>query len=110
MGRTLRYLGLLLIAGSVWLYLSEAMGWISPGLAAEWGGFGLRAGALCVVGGLLSALLAPVGRELRRGRCVRCGAPIERGQTYCMDHLRQTVNEFRDRTREQMANQGTSER
>ena len=110
MGRSLRSIGVILIAASVWSYLAEAMGWVSSGLAAEWGGFGLKAGVLCLAGGILAAILAPVGRELRRGRCVRCGAAIERGQTYCMDHLKETLNEFRDRTRERMVQSLGSER
>ena len=51
---------------------------------------------------LALALLSPIGRELRRGRCVRCGAQIERTQTYCADHLQEAVNEYRDRTRDGM--------
>jgi hypothetical protein len=99
MGRTLRFLGLALLAGAVWSSLAEAMGWITPALASEWGGLVLKSGLLCLAAGVLLRALSPVGRELRRGRCVRCGAPIERGQTYCIDHLVETVNEYRDRAR-----------
>lgn len=102
MGRTLRFLGLTLLAAAVWSSLAEAMGWAGSGLAAEWGGVALQSGLLCLAAGVVVRLLAPVGREFRKGRCVRCGAAIERGQTYCTDHLVQTVNEYRDRARERM--------
>lgn len=102
MGRTLRFLGLALLAAAVWTSLAEAIGWITPALASDWGSLALKSGLLCLGAGILLGAFSPVGRELRRGRCVRCGAPIERGQTYCTDHLVATVNEYRDRARERM--------
>ena len=102
MGRPLRFLGLALVAAAVWLFLAEAMGWIGSGLASGWGGAALKSGLVCLAAGVVLRALAPVGREFRKGRCVRCGAPIERGQAYCADHLLQTVNEYRDRVRERM--------
>lgn len=102
MGRTLRFLGLALLAAAVWLSLAEATGGIGSGFASEWVGLAFKSGLLCLAAGLLLRALNPIGRELRKGRCVRCGAAIERGQTYCTDHLVQTVNEYRDRARERM--------
>jgi hypothetical protein len=56
----------------------------------------LELALVCFAAGLLLALFTPVRQKLSRGRCARCGAPIERGQSYCLDHLRQTVNEYQD--------------
>jgi hypothetical protein len=86
------------------------MGWIHEGTASRWGALALKYGGLCFAAGMLLALLAPIGREFRRGRCVRCGSAIERGQTYCMDHLQEAVNEYRDRTRGEMSRHVPKER
>ena len=100
MARLLRYVGILLLAATAVLMLAEAVGWIPSGDVRPWIWTTARAGALCLGAGILLALLSPIGRELRRGRCVRCGAPIERGQTYCGDHLQAAVNEYRDQARD----------
>ena len=99
MARLLRYLGLVLLAATAVLMLADGVGWIESADARPWVWNGVRAGAVCLGVGVLLALLAPLGRELRRGRCVRCGAAIERRQTYCRDHLQAAVNEYRDQTR-----------
>lgn len=100
MGRTLRYSGITVLAITAWLLLADALGWIEAGSADVWIGRGVWIGGALLLGGVLLAAISPVGRELRRGHCVRCGVPIERGQTYCMDHLQAAVNESRDSTRE----------
>ena len=100
MGRTLRYLGVTTLAITAWLLLADAVGWIEPGSADAWIERGVWIGGGCVVTGVFLAVMSPVGRELRRGHCVRCGSSIERGQTYCADHLQAAVNESRDSTRE----------
>jgi len=99
MARVLRYVGLLLLAATAVLMLADAVGWIESAESRSWVWTGLRAGAICLGAGFLLTLLSPLGRELRRGRCVRCGAVIERTQTYCRDHLQAAVNEYRDQTR-----------
>lgn len=99
MGKKIRYLGLGVLAGTVWLYLAEAAGVLPPGVAREWGALGLKASIALLLGGSLLSLLGPIGRELRRGHCARCGKATERGQVYCLDHLRETVNEYRDQRR-----------
>lgn len=99
MGRMLRYIGLAILAGTAWLLIADLGGWIPDGVADRWTTRLLVLGAGLVAVGLLLRLAAPVRREIRRGRCSRCGAPIERGQTLCRDHLKQTLDEIRDRTR-----------
>jgi len=79
--------------------MADAVQWIRPGSIDLWIWWSSRLGLTLLGAGLILRLLAPVGRELRRGRCVRCGTAIERGQTYCMDHLQATVNQYRDETR-----------
>lgn len=99
MGKKLRYLGLGVLAATVWLYLAEAADVLPQGVAREWGTLGLKASIALLLGGTLLSILRPIGRELRRGHCARCGSPTERGQVYCLDHLRETVNEYRDQSR-----------
>ena len=99
MGRTLRYIGLAVLAGAAWILLAEEAGWVPADTSEVWLKPALFTGAACFGMGLLAALLAPVARSVRRGHCVRCGAPIEKGQTYCLDHLRDTLNEYQDRVR-----------
>jgi len=99
MARTLKALGLLVLAAAACLLLAGEMGWVPPDLADSLVTTAASGGVLCLAAGLLMAVLRPVGRVLRQSRCVRCGRPIESGQTYCRDHLQATVNEYRDRTR-----------
>jgi hypothetical protein len=98
-GRTLRIIGLVALAGAAWVLIAGEAEWMS----AESTNASFRplalAGALCFGAGLVLGMLNPVGRRLRKGRCVRCGRAIERGQSYCMDHLRDTVNEYQDQMR-----------
>jgi hypothetical protein len=101
-GRVLRYTGILLLAVTAVLMLAEAVGWLESRAVDPWVWTSARAGVVCLGVGLLLALLSPLGRELRRGKCVRCGVPVERGQTYCRDHLQAAVNEYRDQTRDGM--------
>ena len=96
MGPLLRRVGLGLWIATIWLALAQLAGLIPAGRADVWLWRGAWAGTLVLGAGLVAGALAPVSRELRRGRCVRCGVRIERTQTYCRDHLQQTVNEYRD--------------
>jgi hypothetical protein len=99
MGRILRNFGLTILAVTAWLLIAEEAEWVTnaylnmsiPMLAG--------AGAVSLGLGLLLSLFTPVRQKLRRGRCARCGAKIERGQSYCLDHLRETVNEYQDHAR-----------
>ncbi len=107
MSRSLRYLGMLALATAAWLAIAESAGWVAPAIADGWLRLAVRAGVVLLALGVLGTLVAPVGRALRRGRCVRCGVSIERGQTYCLDHLRRTVDEYNDRSRDQFVHRSS---
>jgi hypothetical protein len=99
MGRNLRYIGLAMLAATAWMLIAGEAEWLKserldmflPTLAGV--------GAVSFGLGVLLSFLAPAGRKLLRGRCARCGTPIERGQSYCLDHLRETVGEYQERAR-----------
>ena len=99
MGRTLRIIGLAALAGAAWVLIAGEAGWIPP--AASNAAFRPLSigGALSFCVGMVLGMLNPVGRKLRQSRCVRCGAPIERGQSYCLDHLRDAVHQYQDQMR-----------
>jgi hypothetical protein len=99
MGRVLRYTGMSLLAAAACLAVAGEAGWVPTRVVHDGLGILWKAGLLSLGAGVLLAFLTPIGREIRRGHCVRCGAAIERGQTYCRDHLQEAVNEYRDRTR-----------
>ena len=99
MGRILRITGLIALAGAAWVLLAGEAEWIPAGVANATFGPLAVGGAAGLGLGLLLGLLNPVGRKLRQGRCARCGAAIEKGQSYCLDHLRDTVNEYQDQMR-----------
>lgn len=96
MARSLRTTGLILLAAAAWLFVAEALGWVPSSVADAWGLKVLLVGATCLGGGLVLGVTAPMTRWVSGTRCVRCRRRIERGQTYCMDHLRETLNEYRD--------------
>jgi hypothetical protein len=98
-GRTLIYLGLLVLAGATWFLIAGEAGWISAELSDQYFLPLVKAGGASFAAGLLLAFLTPAFRRLGKGRCVRCGASTERGQSYCLDHLQATVLEAQDETR-----------
>ena len=103
MAKMLQWLGLLLLAGAAWFLIGGEAGWVDPGRLADWAVPMGQAGGVCLAVGLALRILARVMRRLSQSRCVRCSAPTERGQSYCLDHLQQSVNEARDAYhREQM--------
>lgn len=97
MARTLRAIGIVILAVGAWALIATKLGWIPEGIVDR--GFlpAVRVGVASLGAGLVLAVLAPIARLVRRSRCARCRAVIERGQTYCADHLRETVHEARDR-------------
>ena len=99
MGPTLRYVGLAILAGAAWILLASEARWISADAVHVWLKPALWSGSALFGLGLLATVLAPLGHALRRGHCARCGVSIENGQTYCLDHLRDTLNEYQDRAR-----------
>ena len=96
MGRSLQTIGGILLVAAAWLFVAESFGWVPASVADAWGLKTLLAGAVCFGGGLVLTVTTPLARRLSGTRCVRCRRRIERGQTYCMDHLRETLNEYRD--------------
>ncbi len=99
MGRTFRYVGLAVLAGAIWFLVAGEAGWIAADVSDQWFVPLARVGAACFALGMVLGLLNPVIRRLTQGRCVRCGAPTERGQSYCLDHLRESVQEAQDEIR-----------
>lgn len=99
MPRFLRTLGLTILAAATVLLVAGEAGAISAHYVDVWFMPAAQAGAFAFVAGLVLSLLAPFGRMVRRGRCVRCGILIEKNQTYCHDHLKNAVQEYQDHTR-----------
>ncbi len=99
MPRFLRALGLVILATATVLVVAGEAGAVSQRHVDLWFRPVAQAGAIAFVAGLVLSLLAPFGRMVRQGRCVRCGATIEKNQTYCHDHLKTAVQEFQDHTR-----------
>jgi hypothetical protein len=97
MSRLLRRIGLGIWLATIWLAVGQLAGLVPASLADVWLWRGIWAGAATLAAGFLLGGIGLFSQELRRGRCVRCGARIERNQTYCRDHLQATVNEYRDR-------------
>ena len=99
MGRTLTYSGLVILAGGAWFLVAGEAGWISVESADQWFLPLVKVGGISFGAGILLGILSPVIRRARQGRCARCGAATERGQSYCLDHLQQTVLEAQDEVR-----------
>jgi hypothetical protein len=98
--RVLRQVGLLLIAAAACLAVASSARWVEPALVDPWILPVLEVGAVGLALGLVLPALGAVARMVRRGRCARCGRVIERGQTYCIDHLRETIAEYQEHQRE----------
>ena len=99
MGRRLQGLGVMLIAVTVALWVAEVAAWIPESTDDRWSGLTMKAGLIALAAGLLLRILAPVAGMLRKRRCTVCGRSTERGHTYCLDHLQETVNAARDDSR-----------
>ena len=99
MGRRLQGLGALLIVVTVALWVAEVAAWIPATTDDRWSGLTLKAGLIALGASLRFRVLAPVTAMLPKARCTVCGRAPERGHTYCLDHLRDTVNATRDESR-----------
>ncbi len=99
MPRFLRTLGCVILACATVLLIAGEAGAVPTRYVDVWLIPAAQAGAVALASGLVLSLLAPFGRMVRQGRCVRCGVSIEKNQTYCHDHLKNAVQEFRDHTR-----------
>ena len=95
-------IGLVVLAGAVWLFLGGQVGWIEPATSDHWGPLALKLSLGCLTGGVLLRMILPVGRKLRGSRCARCDHPTEPGHLYCRDHMKKAMDELRDQTREGM--------
>ena len=98
MPRFLRTFGLVILAGATVLLVAGEAGAVPARHVDVWFIPAAQVGAIAFAVGLALSLLAPFGRMVRQGRCVRCGVSIEKNQTYCHDHLKNAVQEFRDHT------------
>lgn len=96
MVRTFLRIGFFLWMVAVWGFLAGAAGWIPRDRTDAWGRVALGLGAAFVAGGVILWVAAPLGRILRGSRCARCSRPTDRGHVYCQDHLKETIEEFRD--------------
>jgi hypothetical protein len=100
MGRGLLSLGSFLLVATVALWIAGAAGWIPETADDQAAALTLRAGLVLVAASFVLRVVTPVTKQMGMGRCSVCGVTIERGGTYCLDHLQQTVNTYRDRNRE----------
>ena len=96
----------MVLTGAAWFLVAGEAGWISSEIADRWVLPLATLGGLCFALGALVSVLDPALRWATRKRCVRCGAPTERGQVYCLDHLRATVHEAQDTTRHNVQRRG----
>jgi hypothetical protein len=100
MGRGLLSLGIILLVATVTLWIAGVASWVSPGVADSLSSFTLKAGLVLMAASLAFRILSPVTKKMATAHCAVCGAAVERGHTYCLDHLQETVHSYRDRTRE----------
>jgi predicted nucleic acid-binding Zn ribbon protein len=100
MGRGLLSLGSLLIVATVALWIGGAADWVSQNVADTASSLTLKAGLILVAASLILRILAPMTKQIAKAHCTVCGAVVERGHLYCLDHLQETVHNYRDRTRE----------
>ncbi len=101
MSRSLLTLGSILILATVALWVADAASWIPGSTHDHWSGLTLKMGVVAFGTALLLRLVSPFTSRSGEGRCTVCGRPTERGHAYCLDHLRETVNTYRDRARNQ---------
>jgi len=100
MGRGFFSLGSSLLVATIAVWIAGAAGWLPEPLDDQIAAVTLRAGLVLVGASLILRIVSPVTKQLGKGRCAVCGIAIDRGSTYCLDHLQETVNAFRDRSRD----------
>ena len=103
MGRRLQGLGALLILATIALWVADVVDLIPSATDDRWSGLTLRAGMVALIVAVLLRILTPIAGAIAVGRCTVCGRPTERGHTYCLDHLQETVNTARDQARNRVA-------
>ena len=99
MGRRLLGLGVMLIVVTVALWVAEVAAWIPASTDDRWSGLTLKAALIALGASLVFRVLAPLAGMIPKARCSVCGRSTERGHTYCLDHLKATVNATRDESR-----------
>ena len=99
MSRRFMAFGSLLMLVTAILWLASSLHWLQAGEADAWSSLGLKAALCALAAGVVLRMLSPVSTVLTQERCAVCGRPTERGHTYCLDHLMETVNVTRDKTR-----------
>jgi len=100
MPRFLCTLGLTILAASIVFLVAGEAGVFDSRYVDRWFIRGLQAGGIAFLGGVVLSFLAWFGKMVSRGHCVRCGKSIEKGQTYCHDHLKHAVQESQDHIRD----------
>jgi hypothetical protein len=60
----------------------------------------LFAGAAAVAAGAALKILGRGVAGFVARSCPRCGRRVARGRVYCEDHLKETIDEYRDRQRD----------
>lgn len=100
MGRRFFLLGSLLMVATVALWIADAAHLIPTSSDDQWSRLTLKAGMVALGAALLMRLLSPISGFMAKGRCIVCGHLTERGHTYCLDHLQETVNSGRDQARD----------
>lgn len=90
-------LGTALIVGDI-LYLAiwTARGGADPRLFR----IVLAAGAMSLVGALVMAIVTRARSGIKAPSCPTCGRRTVRGRVYCEDHLKETINRYRDEQRQ----------
>ena len=58
------------------------------------------AGGLCLAAGLLAKAAGRTTAVLVGRTCPRCGRRVTHGRVYCEEHLKETIDEYRDQQRE----------
>jgi hypothetical protein len=89
----------LLILATIALWVGDVVDLIPSRTDDQWSGITLRAGMVALIVAVLLRILTPIAGAIAGGRCSVCGRPTERGHTYCLDHLQETVNAGRDQAR-----------
>ena len=84
----------------MWLFLGGQVGWLEASTSDRWGPVALKASLACLAAGVLLRVVSPMRRAFRGSRCARCGHPTEPGHLYCHDHMKETMEELRDQSRE----------
>ncbi|HEU4402326.1 MAG TPA: hypothetical protein VFT43_09490 [Candidatus Polarisedimenticolia bacterium] len=60
----------------------------------------LLSGVVCMAVGVVAWAAGRATAGLIARACPRCGRRVARGRVYCEDHLKETINEYRDHQRD----------